>query len=178
MLFEEWIWWRLVAFTSWVAKAPPVRWLEARILRLPPYGALAVFALPGILLFPVKLAALWLIGNGHGIAGLGVFVAAKIAGTAVVARLFTVCRPQLMALHWFARLHDWIVYWRDELYARVKAMAFWQAARAFRLRARAFFARFRGRMLKRRWLALRRLRAIRRRGYAVGPTSADPHRNP
>ena len=39
-------------------------WVEGRIHQLPPYGALAIFLLPTLLLLPVKLLALWLIGQG------------------------------------------------------------------------------------------------------------------
>ena len=67
--------------------------LEAGIMKLPPYAALALFAAPAIMLLPLKIAALWLIGHGRVFLGVLVIVIAKTIGTAVVARLLTLTRP-------------------------------------------------------------------------------------
>src|SRR3954468_7581640 len=98
LLFEEWGWEALAGIVARLAKLPFFAWLERGIRRLPPYGALAAFAAPAVMLIPVKLLALWLIGAGHGMLGVAVLVAAKIAGTAIVARLFELTQPTLMQL--------------------------------------------------------------------------------
>lgn len=72
---------------------------------LPPWAAVALFALPTALLLPIKLLALWAIGRGHVVLGMLVIVLAKVVGTAVVARLFTLTQPALMQLRWFAWTH-------------------------------------------------------------------------
>jgi hypothetical protein len=108
ILFEEWGWEPLQRAIAWIARLPPLAWLERRIATLPPYAALAVFALPTLLLLPVKLAALWLIGIGKAGLGVAVIVVAKIVGTALLARLFKLTQPALMRLAWFAR---WYARW-------------------------------------------------------------------
>ncbi|MFM2066040.1 MAG: hypothetical protein RLZZ584_949 [Pseudomonadota bacterium] len=130
ILFEEWGWGPLQRAMAWIGRLPVLRQIEAWIARLPPYGALALFLLPSTALLPVKLAALWLIGHGHAGLGLGVIVAAKLAGTAVLARLFSLTQPALMQLTWFARLHRRWIAFKDGLLARVRASAPWRAARA------------------------------------------------
>lgn len=147
ILFEEWGWEALSHALGRLASLPPVRWLEGRIAALPPYAALAVFLLPSLLLIPVKLAALWCIASGHPGLGLAVIVLAKVAGTAVLARLFSLTRASLLRLAWFARLHDRWVGFKDELLATIRASAAWQAAR----RLRRALGRGVGRRL-RRWL--------------------------
>lgn len=132
ILFEEWGWEALSAALGQLARLPPVRWLETRIAALPPYGALAVFLLPSLLLVPVKLAALWLIAHGHAGLGLLLVVLAKLVGTAVLARLFSLTRASLMRLAWFARLHDRWIAFKDELLAAVRASAVWQSAHRLR----------------------------------------------
>lgn len=132
ILFEEWGWEALSRALGRLATLPPVRWLEARIAALPPYAALAVFLLPSLLLIPVKLAALWFIAQGHAGLGLAVIVLAKVAGTAVLARLFSLTRESLLRLAWFARLHDRWVAFKEELLAAVRGSAAWQAARRLR----------------------------------------------
>jgi hypothetical protein len=129
LLFEEWGWEPLARGLAQLGRLPVFAWLERVIRRLPPYAALAVFLLPTLMLLPVKLLALWLIGKGKAGLGLLVIVAAKLVGTAVVARLFMLTRESLMRLAWFARWHDRWVAWKDALLAQVRASAAWRSAR-------------------------------------------------
>ena len=168
MWIEELLWENLKALTAWVAKFPLFKWTERLIERLPPYPSMAVFLLPGAVLFPVKLGAVWLMTHGQVLLGIGVIVAAKVAGTAVVARLYVICQPKLMTIGWFARLHDWLTATRDRLYSAIRAMPLYQATRA-RLSAikktvQHMLHVMRGRRgLGARWRAIRRL--LRRRRH-------------
>lgn len=128
ILFEEWGWEPLQRLLAAIGRWPGLRWIEGAIRRLPPYGALALFALPSLLLVPVKLGALWLMGHGQVVAGAVVIVVAKVAGTAVVARLFTLTRPALMRLAWFAALYGRWTRWKAALLARVRASRLWRLA--------------------------------------------------
>jgi len=154
LFVEEWIWDHLTAFMAFVARAPAIRWLEARIAALPPYGAMAIFILPGLILLPIKIAALWLAAHGHALYAVGVFILAKVLGTAVAARLFTLCRPALLTVHWFQRLYNWFGRVRDRLYHS----AAWQAAVRWKNAIKTGWARltyrWRGGRLKRRWRAI------------------------
>ncbi len=154
MFLEDWVWDHLAALMAWLARAPVLRWLESRIAALPPYPALALFILPGLLLMPVKIVALWLIAHGQALAGGGVFLAAKVVGTAIVARLFAICRPTLLTVKWFRSVYEWLL----RLKARLYHSAPWQAAVAWKNRLRArwreFTAPWRGGRLKRRWRAV------------------------
>jgi hypothetical protein len=100
---------------------PPLAWLERGIARPPPHAALLVFFAPTLLLLPVKLTALWLIGQGKALLGLFVIVVAKIAGTALVARLFHLTQPALMKLGWFARFYNRWSLWKEAMFMRVRA---------------------------------------------------------
>ncbi len=128
ILFEEWGWEPLQAALGRLARWPPLSWLERQLQHLPPYAALAVFAVPGLALLPVKLGALALITRGHAGVGLLLIVAAKLVGTAVVARLFALMKPALMQLAWFARGYGRWVAWKAHWINRVRASATWQAA--------------------------------------------------
>lgn len=143
ILFEEWGWEPLQAALGRLARWPPLAWLESQLQRLPPYAALAVFALPALALLPVKLGALALISRGHALDGLLLIVAAKLIGTAIVARLFALLQPALMQLGWFARGYARWTAWKTHWMERVRASAAWQAAT---------------RLLRQLRLALKRLR--------------------
>lgn len=118
IFIEEWGWRPLAAAAAALARWAPWRRLEARIAASPPRVAMALFIVPAGLLFPVKLAALWLIDAGRPWLGVGIIMAAKLIGTALVGRLFILVEPQLMQFAWFARLLGW---WR-QIGARVRAV--------------------------------------------------------
>ena len=143
ILFEEWGWEPLQRLMAAIARLPLLAWAEQRIAALPPYAALAVFLLPSLALLPVKLAALWLIGQGHALAGAAVIVVAKLVGTALVARLFTLTRPALMQLAWFERAYSRFTAWKQGLLEWVRSSFAWRWGRVLK------------RGVKRRWAALR-----------------------
>jgi hypothetical protein len=137
ILFEEWGWAPLQRAMAWIGSLPVLRQIERWIAGLPPYGALALFILPSATLLPIKLLALWLIGQGHAGLGVSVIIAAKVAGTAILARLFALTQPALMRLAWFARLYTRWVTFKTDLLTRVRASAGWRLAHALAEQARA-----------------------------------------
>jgi hypothetical protein len=89
-----------------------------------------------MLLVPVKLAALWLIGNRHATLGIVVIVAAKLIGTAFVGRLFVLVETQLMQFAWFARCIGWWRATRERVLTALRQSALWRSGRAMRGMAR------------------------------------------
>jgi hypothetical protein len=138
LIFEEWLWDVGARLMEKLASFPPLRALERLICSLGPAAAMAVFLLPALMLFPVKLLALFAMARGHAVMGLSVFVLAKVAGAAAVARLYALTRPALLRLRWFAWLHGRFIELKDRWIARLKATAAWHECRALvdRLRQR------------------------------------------
>lgn len=130
LIFEEWGWEPLARLAALLARLPLWGRIERRIARFPPWAALVTFFVPMVLLLPVKLLALYWISRGHALLGVLVVLAAKMLGTAAVARLFALTRPALMQLGWFARLYGRWVPWKDALIASFKATAAWRSAAA------------------------------------------------
>ena len=155
---EEVVWEFLKRMMAALGRWPLIRSAEALIMRLPPYAAATAFLLPGILLLPVKIGALWLIAHDEAVLGCVVIVAAKLAGTALVSRIFTLTRPALMSLSWFARLYAVVMRWRERLYGYVKASAAWHSLQRARARMRQFFAHLKPGRFALRLRALKRLR--------------------
>ncbi len=129
LLFEEWGWRPLAAWIGRLARFPIVAKIEGVIAGLPPYAALTAFVLPSALLFPLKLLALYLIATGHTVLAALLFVGAKVVGTAVIARLFMLTQPQLMRIGWFALAHDWLMPWKDRMFAAIRASWAWRYGR-------------------------------------------------
>jgi hypothetical protein len=140
ILFEEWGWTPLARGLGRLASRVHLQRLEQRVSRLGPRLALAVLFVPALALLPVKIGALWLLGLGRVALGLAVLVVAKILGTALVARLFLLTRPQLMQLSWFARWHGRWTAWKTRVVESLVATPGWRGAQSLAARVRALWA--------------------------------------
>jgi hypothetical protein len=80
--------------------------LRRSIERLGPYPSLLLLALPTATVEPLKLAAVAVAGKGHWISGTVMIVVCYAFSLLVVERLFTIVKPKLLTIPWFAKL--WI----------------------------------------------------------------------
>ena len=143
LLFEEWGWKPLAAALAWFARFKIIARVEEKIANLPPYPSLVVFVLPGAILFPVKIGGLALLAGGHVIKAGILLAAAKVASTALVARIFHLTRPQLMHIGWFASAYNRFIPWKDALFARVRASFAWRYGRMLKSRTKQIIRRLR-----------------------------------
>lgn len=134
ILFEEWGWRPLSNLLGRLAAFAPIAAIERLLARLPPYAALIALVLPMSLLLPLKLVAIWLLANEHFVSATMLFVGAKIASTALIARIFLLVKPALMQIGWFAALFNWFMPWKDALYAQIRASWAWRYGRIVKAR--------------------------------------------
>ncbi|MDB5741799.1 MAG: hypothetical protein JWR68_114 [Polaromonas sp.] len=132
LLFEEWGWEPLARCFAALGRLPLWRQLERFILGLPPWAALLAFGVPALALVPIKLLALFLLGKGHLAGGMALILSAKVAGTALAARLFQLTQPALMRIGWFARLYTPWKRWKDRMLRRVRVSYPWRLGRRTR----------------------------------------------
>jgi hypothetical protein len=133
VVFIEEVGWRpLSAWLARMAQWPPLRRLEGRIGALPPLPAMGLFAVPAVVLFPLKLAGLAVMHAGHAATGVLVIVLAKVLGTALVGRLFVLLEPQLMTFSWFRAAHDWWIETRRRVRAVLRRSLLWRRVRVLR----------------------------------------------
>lgn len=144
VLFEEFVWDHL---TRWAARLARLGWaarLEAWILTLNPYATVALFAVPLLVLLPVKLLALYLLARGRVGSGLLVIVAAKVVSTTVSARLFVIAKPKLMTFTAFRWVYGKVLQFKQWAHALLLEQAWLQGLRA---RLAAFKANLRAAMV-------------------------------
>lgn len=134
LLFEEWGWEPLAAGFAALGRLPVWQQAERLVSRLPPWAALLAFGIPVLLLVPVKLLALFLLGNGHLGLGLVLIVSAKVTGTAMAARLFQLTKPALMQMAWFARAYLPWKAWKDRILHQLRTSWPWRRGRHIRRR--------------------------------------------
>jgi hypothetical protein len=151
VLFEEWGWRPLAELLGWLSRFRPWAMLELWIAGLPPYAALLVFALPTTILLPLKFVSVWLLASGFLWSAGALFLAAKIASTALIARIFMLTKPALMSIAWFARAYNWFMPWKEVLFAQIRASWPWRYGRmvkiAIRHEAKQAWARLKPRLL-------------------------------
>jgi hypothetical protein len=100
---------------EWMAERWAFCSLRGWIASLPPYATLALFAVPLIVLEPVKPVAAYLAGAGHIVSGLAVLVVGELLKLVLVERLFRLSRDKLMSIAAFAwaygrycQVMDWL----------------------------------------------------------------------
>jgi Mn2+/Fe2+ NRAMP family transporter len=110
---------------DWLAEQRIFDGLRRWILSLDRYPTLALFAVPIIVLEPVKPVAAYLAATGHVVAGLGVLLLGEILKLVLIERLFALCQEKLMsiaAFAWAYRQYRVVREW-------IEATAAWQAVR-------------------------------------------------
>ena len=109
----------------WIARKRIFIRLRKWIGSLRPYPSLALFAVPVILLEPVKPVATYLMATGSVSAGMVVLVAGELLKLVIIERLFKLCRFKLLKIPMFAWGYR---HWRNGVNWIVSLRA-WRAAR-------------------------------------------------
>lgn len=141
ILFEDFLWEPLQRLAAWIGHLPGLRRAEAWVARLPPKGALAMFLTPTVVLLPFKILALGAFARGYFVTGLAVAIGAKVVGTALVARIFALCKPTLLTVPWFARAYAWVGRVRELTLGALRATAFYRTVKALAVSVRHGLAR-------------------------------------
>lgn len=158
-LVEAWLWDHLQPLVARVVAWIPLReikaWIADKIQHLSPPLTLVVFLIPAVLLFPLKVAGLWLLARHYWFSAMAVVVFAKLMGVGVAAFIFDVTRPKLLQMAWFRWVYETVLTIRakaHELVAPVTA------------RIKAVMARLRAKSSS-RWL--RMIQRIRHRAQSA-----------
>jgi hypothetical protein len=137
---------------GWMARRWQLGRLRTWIASLPPYPTLALFAVPLIILEPIKPVAAYLVATGHVPMGLAVLIAGEVLKLVLVERIFNLSRDKLMSIPAFAKVYGKVRQAMNWL----ESFAVWRMARR------------RGRLVQygiRRFV--RKARASRKRGCAL-----------
>src|SRR3984893_16468215 len=111
--------------TAWIAKKKFFERARRWIVSLRPYPALALFAVPVLILEPAKPLAGYFLGTGHFFAGAVTFITAEVLKLTLVDRLFQLNRAKLLSIPAFAWGYG---YWRRMMDV-VESLEVWKASR-------------------------------------------------
>jgi hypothetical protein len=102
---------RLMQLFPGPAKRPLQR-LRRQVERLRPYPALLLLAGPLAVVEPLKLATVFIAGEGHWVTSVLVMLFAYAVSLFITHWLFVVVKPKLLTLRWFAWVWNKFVTWR------------------------------------------------------------------
>jgi len=141
MLFEDWVWDKILACMSVVGRLKVVNRFETFLARQNQYLLLTLFCVPFFIMIPAKVYGLYLIADGKVIRGAAIFVIAKGLITALVTRLFIISKDKILQIKAFATFYFWFKDKKEWLYSEVRKLPAWQRAREWisrlRMRVRA-----------------------------------------
>lgn len=139
-LVEEFIWDWTGRMMARLGALRAVHAVERRIAALPPRWALPAFILPSLIIIPAKLIGVEALSSGHWLAGSATFLVAKLLGFGLFSRIFSLTRPALMQLAWFAGMYAWVMRYRNRIHAYLDN---WAAYQRIKRRLRALLTRVR-----------------------------------
>ncbi|MBW4022490.1 MAG: hypothetical protein HIU92_05000 [Proteobacteria bacterium] len=91
----------------------PVRHLESRLARLPPWAILPLFLIPEGMSHIAGFYAAYLLAHGNLLAATAVVLLFKGTGLLLALWIYQACRPALMTIGWFAWGHGKLEAARD-----------------------------------------------------------------
>jgi hypothetical protein len=129
---------------TWLSKLPIFARIDGLIRSLGPYPTFALFAVPLIVLEPIKPVGLYLIASGKVVDGVVLIAIGEVAKITIVERIFHAGRDKLMAIPAFAWGYERVMALR----AYFETLAVWQAMlrtlRVIKERGRRAFALAKG----------------------------------
>jgi hypothetical protein len=123
-LLEAWLWDCLQPIVGRVVAAIPWGKIKPAFIRmvdrLSPQATLVVFAIPFVILLPVKFLELWLLAHRQWLAAVGVLVLAKLVGLGLAAFIFETTRDKLLQMAWFRHLYEFFLWARTWAHQKVE----------------------------------------------------------
>jgi hypothetical protein len=124
---------------TWLSKLPLFGRIDALIRSLGPYPTFALFAVPLVVLEPIKPVGLYLIASGKVVDGVVLIAVGEIAKITIVERIFHAGRDKLMTIPAFLWCYERVMAFR----AYLETLAVWQAmlkaVRAIKERGKRIF---------------------------------------
>jgi hypothetical protein len=108
---------------TWLSKLPMFTRVDGLIRSLGPYPTFALFAVPFVVLEPIKPVGLYLIASGKVVDGVVLIAVGEIAKITIVERIFHAGRDKLMTIPTFAWCYERVMTLR----AYLETLAVWQA---------------------------------------------------
>lgn len=137
LIIEEWLWDFLSVCGHYLALLLRLEIVERWLMQTAPFTALLTIMVPVLIVTPINLAALWLLLHGLLLQGLLLEVFAKLLGTLLVARVFTLTKPQLLTFTAIAWVYNTVTAWLRWAHAKIADTAIYRWSREVKVQVKA-----------------------------------------
>lgn len=166
LLFEEWFWEETAAVAARLERLPLLSTVESWIRRRDRWAALALFVAPIIVIYPFKAMALYAMAHGYIAGGIAAFILAKLAATALFARLYQLTESAIIKFRWVRQSRAAFLRGRTFIHAWLNAQRPYRRARVLVKRS--------SQRIKQRYRVAYRLQRQRRDATLRASAATDP----
>lgn len=132
IIIEDLFWSATLVITNKLDKFKYMQKLENWMASLNPYQALALFIAPDGVIIPLKFYLMDMMHSGMYLQGMLIFILVKVIATAIYAKIFMICKPQLLQIGWFKWIHDKVVEIKNKYYDKIKNTNFYKNLQEFK----------------------------------------------
>lgn len=145
LIIEEWLWDFFSAMGHYLIQLLQLQRFELWLSQASPRTALLTFMVPVLLVTPINLVAIALIVHGLILQGIVLEIFAKLLGTLLIARVFSLTKNQLLTYSIISFVYHGVSGWLRWAHAKVAETKIYQFAQRLKLQVklvvRDFFAK-------------------------------------
>jgi hypothetical protein len=140
LIIEEWLWDGLSAFGHFLIGLLRLDDFERWLSQVSPNVALVAFMVPVLIVTPINLYALRLLAHGLILQGILLEIVAKLLGTLLVSRVFTLTNNQLLSFRLLAVIYSTVMRWLNWAHQKITDTTVYKLAKALKLQLKSIIS--------------------------------------
>lgn len=140
LIIEEWLWDGLSAFGHFLIGLLRLDDFERWLSQVSPNVALVAFMVPVLIVTPINLFALGLLAHGLILQGILLEIVAKLLGTLLVSRVFTLTKNQLLSFRLLAVIYSTVMRWLNWAHQKITDTTVYKLAKALKLQLKSIIS--------------------------------------
>jgi hypothetical protein len=140
LIIEEWLWDGLSAFGHFLIGLLRLDDFERWLSQVSPNVALVAFMVPVLIVTPINLFALGLLAHGLILQGIFLEIVAKLLGTLLVSRVFTLTKNQLLSFRLLAVIYSTVMRWLNWAHQKITDTTVYKLAKALKLQLKSIIS--------------------------------------
>ena len=140
LIIEEWLWDGLSAFGHFLIGLLRLDDFERWLSQVSPNVALVAFMVPVLIVTPINLYALRLLAHGLILQGILLEIVAKLLGTLLVSRVFTLTKNQLLSFRLLAVIYSTVMRWLNWAHQKITDTTVYKLAKSLKLQIKSIIS--------------------------------------
>ncbi len=140
LIIEEWLWDGLSAFGHFLVGLLRLNDFERWLSQVSPKTALVAFMVPLFIVTPINLIALGLLAHGLILQGILLEIFAKLLGTLLVSRVFSLTKNQLLSFRLLAFIHANVTRWLSWAHQKITDTSIYKLSKTLKLQLKSIIA--------------------------------------